>query len=121
MQIIEDGLSQYSAQEREEYWVNNFKNKGWNILNRIKTGVGSSSLGSLAKKWTTKEKVREEALKYTSRSEFQKKRVGAYMAARKNNWLDDFEWLKPKSNYHPRHTKSKSKSFWKINKDLNNV
>ena len=36
----------------------------------------------------TKEKCIEEALKYTSRSEFQKKSKGSYVACYKNGWLD---------------------------------
>jgi predicted GIY-YIG superfamily endonuclease len=40
-------------------------------------------------KWT-KEKCKEEAKKYKSRSEFGKNSSGAYNAALKNNWIDEF-------------------------------
>lgn len=39
-------------------------------------------------KWT-KEKCKEEASKYKSRTEFSKKYTSAYVTASKNNWLDD--------------------------------
>ena len=38
----------------------------------------------------TKEKCKEEALKYKYRSEFQKKSGTAYILCRTNNWLDEF-------------------------------
>ena len=39
------------------------------------------------------ESVKEEASKYKSRSEFQKRCASAYRVALKNGWLDDFNWL----------------------------
>ena len=38
--------------------------------------------------WTL-EKCQEDALKYTSRKEWNKSNIGAYNSARKNNWLDE--------------------------------
>lgn len=43
-------------------------------------------------KWT-KEQVFEESRKYSSLSEFAKKRGPAYTAARKCGWLKDITWL----------------------------
>lgn len=40
-------------------------------------------------KWT-KEKCKEEALKYKTRSEFFYKKSHVYKISRINNWLDDF-------------------------------
>lgn len=44
------------------------------------------------KKWTY-ETVKEEAKKYTSRTEFNDCCGGAYNVARKNGWLDDYDWF----------------------------
>jgi hypothetical protein len=44
----------------------------------------------------TKEKCMQEALKYESSSEFRKKCCGAYCAARRNGWFDDYTWFKKK-------------------------
>jgi len=43
----------------------------------------------MKKKWGywTKKKCQQEALKYNSKTEFQKKSLGAYDAAYRNNWL----------------------------------
>jgi hypothetical protein len=54
-------------------------------------------------KWTFN-KCKEEALKYSTRTEFHNRCQGAYNAARKNKWLDDI----------CSHMKSKQKpyKFW---------
>lgn len=41
----------------------------------------------------TKERVREEALKYTVKREFRFKGKGAYNVAERNGWLNEFDWL----------------------------
>ena len=40
------------------------------------------------KKWNY-EKIKEEALKYGTRAEFEKLSKGAYLSAMRNNWLND--------------------------------
>ena len=67
----------------EGWWINYYKERGWNILNIAKPG----SLGGTIIKWT-KEKCREDALKYKTRSEFKMNSL-AYDRAWKNNWLDE--------------------------------
>jgi hypothetical protein len=42
----------------------------------------------------TKEKVFEEARKYSTRREFQDKAKGAYSKALQHGWLEDMHWLK---------------------------
>lgn len=37
----------------------------------------------------SKEKCREEALKYNNRTDYSKNSKGAYKSSRKNNWLDE--------------------------------
>ena len=44
-------------------------------------------------KWNY-ENCMEELHSYTTRSEFKKRSSGAYDAARKNGWLDEYTWLK---------------------------
>ncbi len=114
--------------------IESYRERGWNILNRMKAG----GLGSRPKKWSyeeidklaagfdtvkafknaypsahtvackhgwwpdmsqhmlravehgkwTLDALKEEAAKYSSRREFEKKNSGAYHAARKKGWLD---------------------------------
>ena len=73
---------------KEEYFVEKYRNDGFLILNKIKTG----SVGGYNNKhiiYWTKEKCKIESLKYISRYSFQKNSSGAYSSARKNKWLDE--------------------------------
>ena len=67
----------------EEKILIEYKNKNWNILNKVKTGgIGSNNI-----KWD--EKTCEiESKKYESISDFMKKSSGAYMFALKNDLID---------------------------------
>ncbi len=92
--ILEENLTLIESQDKEEYWVNYYKQLNFNILNVAKTGVGYSSIGGGRQKWAY-EKVKEEALKYKSRGEFYKKSTQAYRVALKYKWIDDFTWFIP--------------------------
>ena len=104
MEIIEENITVKEGLEREDYWVNYYKERGYNVLNTGKTGIGSGSTGAIAcGKWT-KEKVFEKAREYKTRWEFKKGCVSAYNVAWKNGWLDEMTWLvspqKPKRYWH---------------------
>ena len=89
MIIIEDNLTLKKGVEREGYWVEYYRNSGYTILNKVKTG----SIGSIGQgKWTKKTCIKE-AKKYKTRSEFKKGNISAYQVARKNDWLKEYEWL----------------------------
>lgn len=86
MEIIEDNLTIEEGQKQEIFWINFYKEKGYNILNKNRGGaIGTIAFG----KWT-KEKAFEEAKKYRTKKEFQKGCSRAYQVAWKNNWLKDF-------------------------------
>jgi len=72
------------ASNLEGEFVQKYKNDGWLILNKIKTG----GIGGNVIKWN-KEKCQEESLKYNKRSDFAKHSPCAYSSAIKHNWLDD--------------------------------
>lgn len=72
-----------TASKKEGEWLEKYKNKKWNILNKVKTG----SLGGNIFKWTY-ETCKKEALKYNTRKEYQVKSASSYSSALKNNWLD---------------------------------
>ena len=90
--ILEEHLTPAKAQEREGYWLQKYISEGWTGLNIAKTGKGRSSLGNYAIKWT-KEKCLNEAKECKTLKEFIKQHDGAYQAARRNDWLADFDWL----------------------------
>jgi len=47
---------------------------------------------SIPRKWTY-ETIKEEALKYKTRTEFRKNAAQAISIAIKNNWIDEFDWF----------------------------
>lgn len=73
-----------SAKLEEKKFVEKYKNDGFFILNKAKTGA----LGSSIKKWGFEE-CKNEALKYKSRNEFCIQSSGAYQSSIKNKWLDE--------------------------------
>lgn len=72
------------AAKLEGIYVENYKNNGWIILNKVKTG----GIGGDIKYWT-KDKCLETAKQFTSRFDFKMHSKGAYDSARKNGWLNE--------------------------------
>ena len=93
MEIIEDNLTIEEGLDREDYWVNYYKNNGYNVLNIAKTGKTCGSLGAIKSGKWSKKNVFEEAKKYQTRTEFRKKCRTAYDIAHINGWLDEMDWL----------------------------
>jgi len=81
---LTDYIDIEEAKEMENFYVNEYKNNKWNILNSVKTG----SLGGDFLKWT-KEKCQEEALKYKYRTDFQNNSRGSYLRSKRSGWLDE--------------------------------
>jgi len=100
MEIIEENITPIEGLEREDFWVNYYKEKGYNVINKAKTGIGSGSLGAIDfGKWN-KENVFAEAKKYKTRSEFQKGCQSAYYAAWRKGWLSEmFEKVRKPRGY----------------------
>jgi hypothetical protein len=68
----------------EDYYIEFYRNNGWNVLNKVNGGA----IGCPTKKWT-KEKCQAEALNYKTRSEFYCKNNKVYAAAQRYDWLDE--------------------------------
>ena len=80
---LTDYLPVDNASKQESIEMNYYLSNGWNILNKAKCGnVGGKSI-----KWT-KEKCKEEALKFNHRIDFKRGSM-AYKSASNNKWLDD--------------------------------
>ena len=86
------------SQEREDFWKNDYIERGWATLNKAPTGVNVGSLGA-GLKWTY-EACKEEAKKYNSKYEMKTKCQPAYSSAVRNDWIDEFfEDKKKKDGY----------------------
>ena len=90
--IICANLTSEEAQIKENYYINQYKDKGWGIINIAKTGYNIGSLGSTWIKWDEKSCF-EEAKKYSKKSDFKKKSNGAYASSVKNGWYKSYTWF----------------------------
>ena len=98
MTILESNLTLTEGLVKEDYYINKYKNEGWNVLNIAKTGKRSGSLGRLGYgKWTYNS-CYNEAKKYDTMKDFRTKSASAYNVSCKNNWIDDYVWLKIKKH-----------------------
>lgn len=92
MKILEDNLTIKEGSENEGIWVELYKEDGWIILNKVKTG----GIGGLAKGKYTKKSCYDIAVSYTTLKSFMEEQWSAYRAALKHNWLKDYTWLERK-------------------------
>ena len=82
--ILTDYIDVEDAVIKEGEFVEKYKNDGWIILNKTKTG----GVGGNVIKWDFYN-CSEESKKYKSRKDFQINNVSAYHSSLKNGWLDD--------------------------------
>jgi len=81
---LTDYIKIEDAIEKEKLYLNFFKNKGYFILNKNKTGgVGGNNL-----KWNF-ENCKKEAFNYDNKKDFFIKSKSAYNSAFKKGWVDD--------------------------------
>ncbi|AGB06850.1 hypothetical protein [Vibrio phage VH7D] len=81
---ITDYMDQELAQIAEAEHIESYRNNDWVILNRAKAGA----LGKARLKWNL-ETLQEDASKYNSRSEWEKRSRSAYYIAQKRGLLDE--------------------------------
>jgi hypothetical protein len=82
--IIAKDLTPKEAQESEGCTEEIYRQNGWKILNRYKTG----SLGACRRFWT-KELAHDSAKRFKTPIEFKKGDIKAYQAAQKYGWMKD--------------------------------
>lgn len=68
----------------EKTWVKEYKEKGWNVLNKTSGGEAGC-----VEEWITKDLCHKEALKYQYRWEFGKNSPSFYRKALEKKWMDD--------------------------------
>ena len=100
--IVESGLTVPEGAIRETFWADYYKEKGFNIINKVSCG----SIGSMGKGKWSKTKCLEESKKYKTRGEFFKGSNPAYQKSLKEGWIDEMTWLKS--------SHSRQRGFWEI-------
>jgi len=79
--LLTDYIDVDIASKQEGVFVAKYKEEGWTILNRAKTG----HTGGSAVKWT-KENCLKEAIKYQTRNDFMENSSVAYVTSCKKGW-----------------------------------
>lgn len=92
----EENLNGEESLIGEDYWVKWYKNNGWTVLNKAKTGRLSGSLGAI-KKWDY-DTCKEFCKNYTFKTELKKANYSCYYTCLKNGWFEEFG-IKNKYNY----------------------
>ena len=89
---LESNLTIKEGVEKECFWIDKYKEMGWNVLNRAKGG----SIGGLGKGKTkfTYDICYEQAKLCSTRTEFRDCGNNAYRVALKNGWIKDYTWFK---------------------------
>lgn len=89
---LEDNLTIQEGVDKECWWVDKYKEMGWNVLNRAKGG----SIGGLGKGKTryTYEICFEQARLCYTRTEFRDCGNNAYRVALREGWINDYTWFK---------------------------
>jgi hypothetical protein len=90
MKILEQDLTLNEGVEKEAFYIERYKNDGWNVLNKAKAGaIGTINLGKY-----TRQKCYDEAAKYEYYLDFMKNAMQHYRVAYREGWIDDYTWLK---------------------------
>jgi hypothetical protein len=80
--VLTDYIGVYDAKKKEEEIIDEYKNKGWILLNSYKAG-GTGGVYTY-----TKNRCKEESLKYDDVKVFTKERNGYYHAILRNKWYE---------------------------------
>ena len=92
MKILETELTLDESVIKEGKWIETYREKGWNILNKIKAG-GLGRMGKCKAKYTY-EYCLLLAKQCKTLYEFRKIEGGIpYITARKHEWTDEYSWL----------------------------
>ena len=118
--VVHDYVEKERAKEleAETLWI--YKEKGWSVLNRAKTGA----MGGIPKKWT-KERCMSTLRVCHSLAEFKSCFPGAYYSCQANNWLGDVHMIYPEDFTIDEIRKEASKykyrkDFWRYSRDAYN-
>lgn len=95
IKVLESNLTVEEGAEREKYWLDHYKDSGFNIINKAPAGsIGNPGIN----KWN-EETCYEEAKKYSTLAEFKKAKSWCHDVAKKNGWIGNYTWLERESKW----------------------
>ena len=129
---LTDFICPSEAQEKENNFIEKYKNSGWIILNK----TGGGSLGGNILKWNYEE-CKKESLKYNTKKDLMKNSLGCYLRINREKWTELFDhmingrikWTKENcfndiknyDSYYEYRSKSKSYAAARDNKWLEEI
>jgi hypothetical protein len=92
MKILESGLTLNEGVNKEAWWIEEYREAGWKLLNKAKAG----SIGMIGKGKTryTQDICCELSKICNDRAEFKSSFPQAYRVALKKGWIKDYTWFK---------------------------
>lgn len=87
--VLENNLTAIESRAKENDWISKYKESGWNIINRARTGENSGSLGATMRKWNY-DSCKDAASKCVSKIDFKTKFSTAYRVSVQNKWINEF-------------------------------
>lgn len=95
--ILKDNLTPEESRFYEDFYLNIFKEKGYEVLNKAKTGRYCGSFGGGRVKYTY-DVCYEIAKRYNTLKDFYKNEQSCYNRTRQKGWLKEYKWLKKERN-----------------------
>lgn len=89
MKVLEDNLTIEDGRQLEGVYLEKYKQDGWQILNKAKTGSIGGLLNRLSKK-----KCTEKSKLCSSIEDFRKKYPKEYWKSKSKGWIDHFDWIR---------------------------
>lgn len=86
--ILKEELTAQESQYYEDFYLNDYKQKGWTPLNIAVTGINKGSLGATCK-WNYEE-CKEFCKSYKYKSELKEANYQCYATCLSNGWFNDF-------------------------------
>lgn len=86
--ILAEGLDAEESLIEEDAWLNRYKDDGWFVINKAKTGKTSGSLGCM-KIWTY-DKCKDFVKDFKYKGDVRKASYTCYETCKQNGWLEEF-------------------------------
>lgn len=91
--IIKTNIDVKTGLFYEDYYKIIYKENGWNVLNKAKTGIRSGSVGALGMHRRTKQRCLEAAQQCSTVGEFIERYNTLYIKSLRKGWLKEYTWL----------------------------
>lgn len=93
MKLLETNITVKEGLIKEDYWVKQYGQNGWSIINIGKTGLSSGSLGAMGRYRMSKIKIETAARSCSTLKEFREKFPHEYDAACRRGYIETYTWL----------------------------